>query len=189
MFILPALYDKVVNRVEWAKRTKMDGNLQHVENVTRAFFPRGRSARDLVFEFRARAHRQELHDDSTGEGTAAPAETETPQAMERITLVMNALCVNNRSRRQTAAQDRTRRRISRIARQERVQDRQRDLALARLVAVLENAHAEEMPHLTGRFRIGDDYSRLARLRAAHATYALATLTNMKRASDGAFVRS
>jgi hypothetical protein len=63
------------------------------------------------------------------------------------------------------------------------------MALARLVNVLEHAHAEEVPHATGRFRIGDDYSRLARLRAAHAVYALATMADMEHPSEGAFIRT
>jgi hypothetical protein len=79
--------------------------------------------------------------------------------------------------------------MQRLAEQVRAEERARDMALARLVAVLEHAHAEEIPHLTGRFRVGDGYSRLARLRAAHATYALATMEGVERAGAGAFVRA
>ena len=109
---------------------------------------------------------------------------------ERITLEMKATCVNSRlhrGRRERAA-ERSARRIGRLAERTRSEERARDLALARLVAVLEHAHSEEIPHVTGRFR-NDDISRLARLRAAHATYALATMPGMERASDGAFVKS
>lgn len=79
--------------------------------------------------------------------------------------------------------------MERLAEQARAEEKARDIALARLVTVLEHAYSEEIPHVTGRFRVGDDYSRLARLRAAHATYALATMKGLKRASDGAYVRS
>src|SRR5437763_4961496 len=105
---------------------------------------------------------------------------ETRQAVERKARDMKAVCVNYRSLRRTRAEDRTRRRIERLAEETRAEERKRDEALARLVAVLEYAHAQEIPHLTGRFRVGDEYSRLARLRAAHATYALATMTEMER---------
>jgi hypothetical protein len=114
---------------------------------------------------------------------------ETRQATERITLEMKALCVNNRTQRKLRGTLRTQRRISRLAEQARTQERARDVALARLVAVLEHAHSEEIPHVTGRFRAGDLYSRLARLRAAHAAYALATMYGMERPSEGAFVRA
>ncbi len=102
---------------------------------------------------------------------------------------MKALCVNKRSARRARTDDRMKRRMERMIVQTKAEERARDVALARLVSVLERAHAEELPHLTGRFRVGDRFSRLARLRAAHATYALATMTGMKRASDGAFVRA
>ena len=102
---------------------------------------------------------------------------------------MKALCVNSRSPRRARSHDRIQRRMERLAEQNRLGERARDMALARLVTVLEHAHAIELPHLTGRFRIGDDYSRLARLRAAHAAYALATMEGLERASDGAFVRA
>ena len=108
---------------------------------------------------------------------------------ERITLDMKAVCVNGRITRSARASERTQRRMERLAERTKLEERARDQALARLVAVLEHAHAIEIPHLTGRFRIGDGYSRLARLRAAHATYALATMNGMERASDGAFVRA
>ena len=67
-----------------------------------------------------------------------------------------------------------------------IPDETKAAALAYLVVVLEHAHADEIPHLTGRFRMGDGYSRLARLRAAHAPYALATMRGMERASHGPF---
>jgi hypothetical protein len=114
---------------------------------------------------------------------------EMRQAIERTTQDMKALCATQKSNRRTRNIDRTRRRMVRLAEQARTQERERDLALARLVAVLEHAHSDEVPHLTGRFRIGDGYSRLARLRAAHATYALATMNDMERPSEGAFVRA
>ena len=114
---------------------------------------------------------------------------ETRQAAERITLVMKAVCANNRSRSRARASERTQRRMRRLADLRTVEERARDIGLARLVAVLEHAHAEEVPHLTGRFREGDEFSRLARLRAAHAAYALATMNGIERASDGAFVRA
>ena len=79
--------------------------------------------------------------------------------------------------------------MDRLAEQRATEERARDMAVARLVAVLEHAHAEDLPHLTGRFRVGDEYSRLSRIRAAHAAYALATMAGMERASDGAFVRA
>ena len=79
--------------------------------------------------------------------------------------------------------------MERLAEQTRAQEHAQDVALARLVAVLEHVHSEEVPHLTGRFRAGDEYSRLARLRAAHAVYALATMNDMEHPSDGAFVRA
>ena len=102
---------------------------------------------------------------------------------------MKMICINNRNSRSTRTAERTQRRMQRLAEQTRLRERARDIALARLVAVLEHAHAVEVPHLTGRFRVGDGYSRLARLRAAHATYALATMTGMERPSAGAFVRA
>ena len=102
---------------------------------------------------------------------------------------MKTLCVNTKSQRRAHLSVRTQRRMERLADQVRARERARDVALARLVQVLEHAHSEEVPHLTGRFRVGDGYSRLARLRAAHATYALATMNGMERASEGAFVRS
>jgi hypothetical protein len=114
---------------------------------------------------------------------------ETRQATERITLDMKTLCVNLKSNRRTRSTDRTQRRMERLAEQTRAEERKRDEALARLVAVLEHAHSDEVPHLTGRFRVGDGFSRLARLRAAHATYALATMNDMERPSEGAFVRA
>jgi hypothetical protein len=102
---------------------------------------------------------------------------------------MKTLCVTNKSTRRARAAERTYRRIHKLAEQVRVREREQDIALARLVAVLEYAHADEVPHLTGRFRVGDPYSRLARLRAAHATYALATMTGVEHPSEGAFIRA
>lgn len=102
---------------------------------------------------------------------------------------MKALCANNRTPSRARSRDRVQRRMERLAKQRTTEERARDMAVARLVTVLEHAHAEDLPHLTGRFRIGDEYSRLSRLRAAHATYALATMAGMERASDGAFVRA
>jgi len=85
--------------------------------------------------------------------------------------------------------DRAQRRFARLVGNARLDERVRDLAVARLIDVLETAHADELPHLTGRFRTGDEVSRLSRLRAAHATYALATMYGLERASDGAYVRT
>jgi len=69
---------------------------------------------------------------------------------------MKALCVNNRTPRRTYNRDRIQRRMERLAEEARAEERARDMALARLVTVLEHAHSDELPHLTGRFRIGDD---------------------------------
>lgn len=79
--------------------------------------------------------------------------------------------------------------MARLAEETKTEERARDQAVARLVTVLEYAHAEEAPHQVGRFRTGDEFSRLARLRAAHAAYALATMPGMERAGEGAFVRA
>ena len=93
------------------------------------------------------------------------------------------------SRVNPGTRDRVHGRRRRITAERQAEERVQDMALTRLVCVLENAHAEEVPHLTGRFRAGDGFSRLARLRAAHASYALATMSGLERASDGAFVRT
>jgi len=104
-------------------------------------------------------------------------------------LGMKTLCANNRPARRARAAERTHRRIHKLAELIKTREREQDVALARLVAVLEHAHAEEVPHLTGRFRVGDRYSRLARLRAAHATYALATMTGVEHPTEGAYIRA
>ena len=108
---------------------------------------------------------------------------------ERITLEMKAVGVRDRTKNGPRTSERTLRRMECLAARKKAEEREQDVALARLVSVLEHAHAEEIPHLTGRFRVGDDYSRLARLRAAHATYALATMSGLERPRDGAFVRA
>ncbi len=88
----------------------------------------------------------------------------------------------------TRIQARGLRRTIRLAGQELAQERARDAALARLVTLLENNNADGTGHLTGKYRSGNSDSRLARLRAAHAAYALDTSKGMKRAGQGAFFR-
>ena len=63
---------------------------------------------------------------------------------------------------------------------------EREMALDRLLALLE-AEAEINPERAGHAR-AYAISRLARLRSAHATYALATSTEMQRVGSGAWLR-
>ncbi|HLK56178.1 MAG TPA: hypothetical protein VKU00_06425 [Chthonomonadaceae bacterium] len=63
---------------------------------------------------------------------------------------------------------------------------EREMALERLVNLLA-AEAEQNPARAGRDR-ADSLSRLARLRAIHASYALATSGEMERVGMGAWVR-
>lgn len=137
--------------------------------------------------------KQGLQNDSADKGPATLTRSRRPGHRKgipmKIPMEMKTQCANIRTRRSARAQDRFQRRIQRIAEQKRADKRAQDLALARLVNVLEHAHADKAPHVTGRFRVGDEFSRLARLRAAHATYALATMDGLERVSDGAFVRA
>lgn len=97
---------------------------------------------------------------------------------------------NSRGRDKNRAGERKARRMEREVRlQELAQERAREAALERLVAVLEGAE----PHPSGEhlFSVRSNYdalSRLARLRAAHAAYALANSGDMERVGSGAFVR-
>jgi len=63
---------------------------------------------------------------------------------------------------------------------------EREMALDRLLALLE-AEAAINPERAGHAR-ANALSRIARLRSAHATYALATSTEMQRVSTGAWIR-
>ena len=60
------------------------------------------------------------------------------------------------------------------------------MAFERLINLLETG-AEQTPAPVGRNR-ADSLSRLARLRAAHATYVLTTGGEMERVGMGAWVR-
>ena len=80
------------------------------------------------------------------------------------------------SLRERERERRTARRNRRIA-----QELTRSEALERLIALLEG----EAP---GEHRHADSRSALARLQAAHAAYALATSSEMKRVADGAWIR-
>jgi hypothetical protein len=62
---------------------------------------------------------------------------------------------------------------------------EREMALDRLLALLE-AEAEINPERAAHAR-ASALSRIARLRAAHATYALATSTEMQRVGTGAWI--
>ena len=62
---------------------------------------------------------------------------------------------------------------------------EREMALDRLLALLE-AEAEINPGRAGHAR-ANTLSRIARLRSAHATYALATSTEMQRVGVGAWL--
>lgn len=65
----------------------------------------------------------------------------------------------------------------------------REDALARLLEVLEaGAPGCVHFHADNALESGVELSQLARLRAAHATYALATSTKMRRVGAGAWVR-
>ena len=129
---------------------------------------------------------QGLQIDSSDKGAAAP--TGTQRAGKGLLIQMKTDCATKMNFRTSRSAERIQRRMRSLAQQRRVEERQRDIALVRLVNVLEHAHAEDVPHLTGRFRVGDEFSRLARLRAAHATYALATMPGVERPSEGAFLR-
>jgi hypothetical protein len=63
---------------------------------------------------------------------------------------------------------------------------EREMALDRLLALLE-AEADNNPERAGHAR-AHVLSRIARLHAARATYALATSTEMKREGNGAWIR-
>lgn len=65
-------------------------------------------------------------------------------------------------------------------------DLDREAALARLLALLESEDDPGMIHV-GSLRT-DALSHIARLRNAHASYALATTGGMERESPGAWVR-
>jgi hypothetical protein len=114
---------------------------------------------------------------------------ETRRAVERQTTTMTTLSLKNKTNQRVRCQERAQRRMKRLIQQDEARERARDAALARLVSLLENAHTENVEHLKLGFRSGDGYSRLARLRAAHASYALATMKGLERASEGAFVRA
>ena len=78
-------------------------------------------------------------------------------------------------------EDRTQQRLS--------NERAQAIAFERLVSLLEadgGAVRRESPMSRGAEQ--DNLSRLARLRAAHAAYALATTGEMKRMGQGAWVR-
>jgi hypothetical protein len=63
---------------------------------------------------------------------------------------------------------------------------EREMALDRLLELLE-AEAVINPERAGHAR-AHALSRIARLRSAHATYALATSTEMERVGTGAWIR-
>ncbi len=63
---------------------------------------------------------------------------------------------------------------------------EREMALDRLLVLLE-AEAAINPERAGHAR-ASSLSRIARLRSAHATYALATSTEMQRVGTGAWIR-
>ena len=66
----------------------------------------------------------------------------------------------------------------------------REVALARLVSLLEAGTSEYThTHADNTLESGVELSQLARLRAAHAAYALSTSDKMRRVSEGAWVRA
>jgi hypothetical protein len=83
---------------------------------------------------------------------------------------------------------RGRERQRRIVRRNRqiAQELARAEALERLIALLETGTPEAGLGISQRRR--DSRSHLARLEAAHATYALANSSEMERISDGAWIR-
>jgi hypothetical protein len=66
----------------------------------------------------------------------------------------------------------------------------REAALERLVSLLEAGTSEYAhAHAHNTLESGVELSQLARLRAAHASYALSTSDKMRRVSEGAWVRA
>ena len=102
---------------------------------------------------------------------------------------MKTLCAKSRSAQRSRSRERVRRRVQALAKQTLIEESARDAALTRLLSVLVQACPEAVLPEHTAFRTDDPYSRLSRLRAAHAAYALATMGGVERASEGAYVRA
>lgn len=71
----------------------------------------------------------------------------------------------------------------------RIDSGAQEAALMKLLNVLERACPGGSVAAHAAYRASDPYSRLARLRAAHAAYALATMSGIERMSEGAYLRA